>query len=830
MMKLVRFSLDQKPLRLLFLFFFLIVTISSTAQKNKIQDSLLNQKQKIDADIQKLSIENLKENEANFKANVLFNKQSVLLNAIDNEINNTNYILKEGINYKGYSKELELIVNWKENTIKGVTKNSNQMQTSRDLTSTSLLFNELLKRTNLQLDKIAKKHESLSNLQRKIDSLASQKILYELPNDDNAKRNYFERMKFLTKDLNACNLNIKNAIDSIQTLQIKGNLFKHNLQLDIADIENKRNILNEQLVSGKSDVLAYLANEKVSVESNFSYSTKKGFLLLFFYVFNEKENIYALLFFIVIMTMYLRIIRGKYKKANLFENIQYPGHVLNYPFASSVLILTSIFQFFLPLPPFVFTAILWLIIGLALSYIIYKSLPRRSFYNWMFIFIMNIIAFQNNLTLLFSKNEMTTNLIMSCLGIVYGSFLIYNKYKAKDEKIEPSIYPAFIVFILLEALSFYFNIQGAYNFSKLLMINGYFTLFIFFFLYISFSLSKDIFNFSKYLKEDHDEQLKTVEETTRLTPMMYLLLFVGWYYLISRNTFAFQNFIEPFAEIFYKKRTISDFNYSFDGIAMFIFILYLSGMAARIISFLANDTKSSDDNERKTGLGSYLLLIRIAILTIGTLIAFVSIGIPMDKITLMISALSVGIGFGLQSLINNLVSGLIIAFEKPVNLNDIIEVGNKMGTMKSIGIRSSVITTWDGADVIIPNGDLLNQHLVNWTMGNNRRRYEIDLGVAYGTDLNLVKSILTEVLQEHHLVLKNPTPMVWVTKFGESSVDFAIKYWVPHFNFGNDVKNDIIIAIDNAFKTNGIEIPFPQRDLHIISKESEKNEEKEDQE
>jgi potassium efflux system protein len=105
----------------------------------------------------------------------------------------------------------------------------------------------------------------------------------------------------------------------------------------------------------------------------------------------------------------------------------------------------------------------------------------------------------------------------------------------------------------------------------------------------------------------------------------------------------------------------------------------------------------------------------------------------MDRFTIIISASGVGIGFGLQTLVNNLVSGIIIAFEKPVNLDDIIEIGGQTGQMKSIGIRSSIITTFDGANVIIPNGDLLSQHMTNWTMGSTRRRYEINVGVAYGT-------------------------------------------------------------------------------------------------
>jgi small-conductance mechanosensitive channel len=251
---------------------------------------------------------------------------------------------------------------------------------------------------------------------------------------------------------------------------------------------------------------------------------------------------------------------------------------------------------------------------------------------------------------------------------------------------------------------------------------------------------------------------------------------------------------------------------------VFFFVIIASVFISKIISFLASDNKAVNvTEEKKSSTGSWILLVRIAIISIGISFAFAIAGIPTDRLTVIIGALGVGIGFGLQALVNNLISGLIIAFEKPVNIDDIIEIGGQTGTMKSIGIRSSVVTTWDGADIIIPNGDILSQHMTNWTMGSAKRRYEIPISVAYGTDLKFTRSILNEILFNNSLILKNPEPVIWVTKFNDSSIDFVIKYWVPHFNYGNDVKSDLIIAIDEKFKLNGIVIPFPQQDIYVKS-------------
>lgn len=189
----------------------------------------------------------------------------------------------------------------------------------------------------------------------------------------------------------------------------------------------------------------------------------------------------------------------------------------------------------------------------------------------------------------------------------------------------------------------------------------------------------------------------------------------------------------------------------------------------------------------------------------------------MDRFAIILGALSVGIGFGLQTLINNLVSGVIIAFEKPINVGDIVEITGQIGKMKSIGIRSSVVTTWDGADVIIPNGDLLNQHLINWTLGNSQRRFELLLGVAYGTDLYKVQQLLLDIMEKDVRILKTPKPIVLANEFNNSSVDLVLKFWVPHFSIGFDVKSDLIVAIDRLFKEHGIEIPFPQQDVYLKS-------------
>lgn len=209
-----------------------------------------------------------------------------------------------------------------------------------------------------------------------------------------------------------------------------------------------------------------------------------------------------------------------------------------------------------------------------------------------------------------------------------------------------------------------------------------------------------------------------------------------------------------------------------------------------------------------------LILIRLAVLATGIIIAFAASGIPMDKLTIIIGALGVGIGFGLQNIVNNLVSGVILAFEKPVQIGDAIEVGNRYGTVKEIGIRSSKILTVEGSEVIVPNGDMLSQHIVNWTLTNNFRRAEIIVGVSYSTDLRLTEKLLYDIISTQKGVESTPSPQVLAHQFGESSINFRLLFWCNIDTWVN-VKSEILINVHKTFSEHGIEIPFPQRDINI---------------
>ncbi|TCD05596.1 mechanosensitive ion channel [Pedobacter frigidisoli] len=294
---------------------------------------------------------------------------------------------------------------------------------------------------------------------------------------------------------------------------------------------------------------------------------------------------------------------------------------------------------------------------------------------------------------------------------------------------------------------------------------------------------------------------------------------------MGHNFPLFEYLSQPLISFLSRDRTIGNYTFSINSLFLFFAIMSISVIVSKVVSFFASDDhlmSNKDKEAKKQRLGSWVLLVRIFILSTGLFLAIAAAGIPMDRITIIIGALGVGIGFGLQTLVNNLVSGLIIAFEKPVNVGDIVDVDGQGGRMKSIGFRSSVITTWDGADLVMPNGDLLNSHLMNWTLAGNKKRASIVVGVAYNTDLEKCRQVLKDILDAEERILKSPPPIVQFEQFGTSSIDLKIYFWTKHMSENNATKSDLVISITNAFKEKNIIIPFPQQDIHILSPEENK--------
>jgi small-conductance mechanosensitive channel len=210
-------------------------------------------------------------------------------------------------------------------------------------------------------------------------------------------------------------------------------------------------------------------------------------------------------------------------------------------------------------------------------------------------------------------------------------------------------------------------------------------------------------------------------------------------------------------------------------------------------------------------LAEYVLII------VGIIVAFQFIGIDLSGLAVIFGLLSVGIGFGLQSVTANFVAGLVLLFERPIKIGDRVTVGDIEGEVEEISMRATRVRTLNNISIIVPNSQFVSGNIVNWSFGDPRVRLETDVGVSYASDVDLVLQSLKEVALENVHVLKKPEPDVLLLEFGDSSWTMRLRAWIDNPRGHHRIRSEINCAIVRKFRDKGIEIPFPQRDVHVRS-------------
>jgi small-conductance mechanosensitive channel len=257
---------------------------------------------------------------------------------------------------------------------------------------------------------------------------------------------------------------------------------------------------------------------------------------------------------------------------------------------------------------------------------------------------------------------------------------------------------------------------------------------------------------------------------------------------------------------------------SVGGLALFVAAVVVVALVARTVGGLVGSRLLA-----RTGMdrGLQYALARMStytLLVIGLMIALQTSGIEVGSLAVVLGALGIGVGFGLQNIVNNFVSGLILLAERPVQVGDRIEVGGRGGRVERIGARSTTIVTGDNITLIIPNADLVSQQIINWSHGDPRVRFRIPVGVAYGSDLEQVREVLLEVAAAHSTVLREPPPAVLFAGFGDSALNLELAVWTQAMaQSPRRFRSEMNFAIEAAFRRHGIQIPFPQRDVHLKS-------------
>jgi small-conductance mechanosensitive channel len=744
-------------------------------------------------------------------------KREVVIEQIKASVQESRNYLKRGIDTMGIEQELEQVRAWYKVLGQGIFQDRDSVQTHRNLATSAVILQELIYRMESRKEYLDEHRKVLFNFTRNIDSLSLDSAIWKMPEDSAGVRGFLLELAASTEELKPADSVREQAQRSVSNLQKKVNPLVAQLRASRDDIQRYQKQVSDGLFNQEINKIWEPTGASKPIDEIFRFSNQKTILALKFYLGDNKGKIAILLLLVALATYFLYTLRKIVDRLSEREKSGTDALVLRYPLLSALVIVLNLYQFVFINPPYVLYAIIWIISAISLTLILRNYISRYWMLSWLSMVILGLLSGADNLILQVSHQERWWVLMLAMAGVVAGLAILLGGHRQQLRERAILYFIGFVV--VFETLSVVANLYGRYNLAKTLMTTGFFNVVIaIMFLWTIRLINEGLALASKvYTRQDRSLFFINFERVgTRVSPAFYVLMVVGWLFLLGKSFYAFNLLLEPLRDFIFLERKMGDLSFSIGNLLLFFLILGISVITSRFVSYFASDgdaAPSGDANQPKNRLGSWLLLVRITILTLGLLLAFAATGIPMDRVTIILGALGVGIGLGLQALVNNLVSGLILAFEKPVNVGDIVEVGDKTGTVKSIGFRSSTLKTSEGADVIMPNGDLLNARLVNWTRGNTRRRVEIAFGVSYGADLEQTKKVLNELLASNRQILHQPAPMVLFRELSKQMVGINIYFWISHSNDWLTARSEIIEQIDKAFRRHGILIPFNPQNL-----------------
>jgi small-conductance mechanosensitive channel len=302
-----------------------------------------------------------------------------------------------------------------------------------------------------------------------------------------------------------------------------------------------------------------------------------------------------------------------------------------------------------------------------------------------------------------------------------------------------------------------------------------------------------------------------------VTRLLRLVATVAWVLVVLREFRVYRPIREAVVAVLTHELKFGQISLTLGGVLLFFFSVWLAFWVARTVRLVLQEEVLPKMSLPRGVGNSISSLSYYALLMAGLFVALVAAGFEVSQLTLVVGALGLGIGLGLQNIVNNFVSGLILMFERPIQPGDVVEVAGTSGKVREIGMRATTLATFEGADVVVPNGALLNEKLINWTLSDTDRRIDVNIGVAYGSNPRKVLELLMEVTRATPGIATQPEPTVLFVGFGASSLDFSVRAWTNNFGDWVATRSELNVRVYDALQTAGIEIPFPQQDVHVRS-------------
>ncbi|MEO6832216.1 MAG: mechanosensitive ion channel domain-containing protein [Chitinophagaceae bacterium] len=551
---------------------------------------------------------------------------------------------------------------------------------------------------------------------------------------------------------------------------------------------------------------------KSSFAESAGLALKRSVKIIGIYLNNNWNTVILGLLVFLFFTIWIGLNLRRIRLQENAQSVFLPMHFLSKNLLVGCLMaLFTYLPFFFGNAPMSLMHTLELLRLIALSWLLYPYLTERSKVLWIVLSVLWIVYAWDDLLIDSSFGE-RWELFIS--GIALGLICIKILSSKKPNFInlpESPVTKALLIFTLAQVtLSIYFNITGRASLAKIFGVSAIQCLMLGISLKIFCTMVLEAIYLQSEAYQDSrfSDFIDFKNMQDRFLRTLWILAILAFTFSLSRNLTLFDAMTNTLASVFNKTRSVGSMAFTFKSVAVFIFIIWISSTISGIINFFFGNNKTINTGKRNR-IGSMMLLIRLATWTIGFSVAVAAAGVPVSKLSIMLGALGVGIGFGLQNIVNNLVSGIILAFERPLQIGDTIEVAGKIGVVKEIGVRSSKISNNEGADIIIPNGDLLSQHVTNWTLHDRQRRVEFTIGIPYQIDVKQVKLWIVQALAGNEKIMQDPAPSISLQQFGNAAIEIQIQFWINEIAEASSIRSNAMIAVYDVLLQNGIQFPHP---------------------
>lgn len=458
------------------------------------------------------------------------------------------------------------------------------------------------------------------------------------------------------------------------------------------------------------------------------------------------------------------------------------------------------------LAPALYIEAIHIILALLLTALLYKRLPKEIFFQWC-VFVILLIAPVVLRLMGMPPRYQRWNLLVFCIASTgYGALVFLRlKEKAGEYRILLTVGG---IYILFNFLAIFFNLFGRFTLTQIFYTSAVSAFLHAVSLMIMSTTISEAFLLqikSTRIRKGYPEYFDWEPVMKSIKGLLAIGVFLIWLTLFLVNLNIFNELYTSTLEVLTEKRTIGTLDFTLGGIVLFLVIIWVANFLQKYIAYFFGDTgdDSLDDNK---GERSKLIVTRLVLLIGGFLLAVAASGLPIDKITVILGALGVGIGLGLQNIVSNFVSGIILIFDKTLRIGDVVELSDKKGRVKEIGIRASTLLTDDGAEVIIPNGTILSNNIINWTLTNNQMRIMLEFVLSKPYPKEEVITMIKETLAADDNILVAKDPRIIISPKTKTSSSVKIYFWCKDISQSENTKSNANASIYDQLEDMGIEI------------------------